>query len=150
MTLDNLRGELSDPDQVGRIDLVAAEVRRLARLLSELLDSARSSEEAPRRVEVRAVAEGTAALVRCQVPDSVKIETRVAPGVFARVPEDRFRQALLNLCLNAVQAIAEGFRHLGYRDDHEINGAEWIVYDALFAYCREMTSQGKANGAFKA
>lgn len=35
-----------------------------------------------------------------------------------------------------LQAIAEGFRHLGFRDDHEINRAEWIVYDALFEYCR--------------
>ena len=33
-------------------------------------------------------------------------------------------------------AIAEGFRHLGFADDHEINRAEWIVYDALYAYCR--------------
>jgi hypothetical protein len=35
-----------------------------------------------------------------------------------------------------LQAVAEGFRHLGLRDDHEINRAEWIVYDALFEYCR--------------
>jgi hypothetical protein len=30
----------------------------------------------------------------------------------------------------------EGFRHLGLKDDHAINAAEWIVYDALYAYCR--------------
>jgi hypothetical protein len=35
-------------------------------------------------------------------------------------------------------AIAEGFRHLGFKDDHEINAAQWIVYDALYAYCKEM------------
>lgn len=105
MALDNLRGELQDADQTARIDLVAAEARRLARLLSELLDSARGSEEAPRRVELRAVAEGTAALVRCQTPEPVCIATRVAPELFARVPEDRLRQALLNLCLNAAQAL---------------------------------------------
>ena len=35
-------------------------------------------------------------------------------------------------------AIAEGFRHLGLNDDHEINAAQWIVYDALYAYCNEM------------
>jgi len=35
-----------------------------------------------------------------------------------------------------LKAIAEGFRHLGFRDDHEINAAEWIVYDALYAYCQ--------------
>jgi hypothetical protein len=34
-----------------------------------------------------------------------------------------------------LKAIAEGFRHLGLRDDHEINRAQWIVYDALYAYC---------------
>jgi hypothetical protein len=35
-----------------------------------------------------------------------------------------------------LKAIAEGFRQLGYKNDHEINAAEWIVYDALYAYCR--------------
>lgn len=45
-------------------------------------------------------------------------------------------------------AIAEGFRHLGYTDDHEQNVAEWIVYDALYAYCQQMVRQGKPDGAF--
>jgi hypothetical protein len=49
-----------------------------------------------------------------------------------------------------LKAIAEGFRHLGYRDDHQLNAAEWIVYDALYAYCREMVRLGKPDGAFKA
>jgi hypothetical protein len=35
-----------------------------------------------------------------------------------------------------LRAIAQGFRHLGLRDDHEINAAQWIVYDALYQYCR--------------
>ncbi len=48
-----------------------------------------------------------------------------------------------------LEAIAEGFRHLGWKDDHEQNAAEWIVYDALYAYCQEMVRQGKPDGAFK-
>lgn len=48
-----------------------------------------------------------------------------------------------------LKAVAEGFRHLGYTDDRAINAAEWIVYDALYAYCQEMVRQGKPNGAFK-
>lgn len=40
-----------------------------------------------------------------------------------------------------LKAIAEGYRHLGFKNDHEINAAEWIVYDALYAYCSEMTRQ---------
>ena len=48
-----------------------------------------------------------------------------------------------------LQAIAEGFRHLGYKNDHEQAAAEWIVYDALYAYCHEMIRRGKPNGAFR-
>jgi len=36
-----------------------------------------------------------------------------------------------------LEAIAEGFRHLGLKDDHEILEKEFIVYDALYAYCRQ-------------
>jgi hypothetical protein len=48
-----------------------------------------------------------------------------------------------------LEAIAEGFRHLGLQNDHEVNAAEWIVYDALYAYCREMVRQDKPAGAFQ-
>jgi hypothetical protein len=48
-----------------------------------------------------------------------------------------------------LNAIAEGFRHLTFCNDHEINAAEWIVYDALYAYCQEMVKRGKPGGAFK-
>ena len=47
-----------------------------------------------------------------------------------------------------LNAIAEGFRHMGYKDDHEINAAQWIVYDALYAYCQEMIRRGKPDGLF--
>lgn len=46
-----------------------------------------------------------------------------------------------------LNAIAEGFRHLGFKDDMDLNRAEWIVYDALFAYCQEMVKRGKPDGA---
>ena len=48
-----------------------------------------------------------------------------------------------------LNAVAEGFRHLGFKDDHEVNVAEGIVYDALYAYCKEMVRKGKPDGAFK-
>ena len=48
-----------------------------------------------------------------------------------------------------LNAIAEGFSHLDFGDDLEQNAAEWIIYDALYAYCQAMVNSGKANGAFK-
>jgi hypothetical protein len=48
-----------------------------------------------------------------------------------------------------LNAIAEGFRHLGYKDDPEVLAAESVVYDALYAYCREMVGRGKLDGLFR-
>ncbi len=42
-----------------------------------------------------------------------------------------------------LEAIAEGFRHLGLKDDHEVLAKEFIVYDALYAYCREEVNSGR-------
>lgn len=35
-----------------------------------------------------------------------------------------------------LKAIAEGFQSLGLKDDHEVLKKEFIVYDAMYAYCR--------------
>jgi hypothetical protein len=48
-----------------------------------------------------------------------------------------------------LKAVAEGFRHLGLRDDHAINQAEWIVYDALYAYCRQCLGKGLPEGEYR-
>jgi hypothetical protein len=48
-----------------------------------------------------------------------------------------------------LNAIAEGFRHLGYKDDLEMLAAESVVYDALYAYCQEMVRRGKPDGLFR-
>ncbi len=48
-----------------------------------------------------------------------------------------------------LNAVAEGFRHLGFRDDHELNRAEWIVYDALYAYCQRQVEERKPERALQ-
>jgi hypothetical protein len=40
-----------------------------------------------------------------------------------------------------LNAIAEGFRQLGFKDDHEMLAAESVVYDALYAYCQGQVKQ---------
>jgi len=42
-----------------------------------------------------------------------------------------------------LEAIAEGFRHLGLADDRAILEREFIVYDALYAYCQREITQGR-------
>jgi hypothetical protein len=48
-----------------------------------------------------------------------------------------------------LNAIAEGFRYLGFKNDLEVIAAESIVYDALYAYCQEMVHRGKPDGGFR-
>jgi Uncharacterized conserved protein len=40
-----------------------------------------------------------------------------------------------------LKAIAEGFQYLGLKDDHEILEKEFIIYDALYAYCRQKVKE---------
>jgi hypothetical protein len=39
---------------------------------------------------------------------------------------------------SGLKAIAFGFANLGLKDDHEILEREFIVYDALYAYCKAL------------
>ncbi|MFN8641053.1 MAG: hypothetical protein U0802_05100 [Candidatus Binatia bacterium] len=44
-------------------------------------------------------------LAGAQLPDQVRVETRIASDLACRAPQDRLRQALLNLVLNAGAAL---------------------------------------------
>jgi hypothetical protein len=35
------------------------------------------------------------------------------------------------------------------KDDHEVNQAEWIVYDAIYAYCQQCVGRGERDGHFR-
>jgi signal transduction histidine kinase len=107
MTLSNLRAELADPDLRARADLMVEEVGRLTRLLNGLLDAARHAPEAARAIHLAELVDDTIALTRYQLPPAVTLESHVDPGLSCRLPQDRLRQALLNLILNAAAALGE-------------------------------------------
>ncbi len=45
-----------------------------------------------------------------------------------------------------LKAIAIGFGSIGLRNDHEILDREFIVYDALYAYCQKEVASADAKG----
>jgi two-component system, NtrC family, sensor kinase len=107
MTLSNLRADLDQPELIERVDLVADEVARLSRLLTELLDAGRRPPEPPRVVRLAEVVDDMLALTRCQLTPEIRLESRVDPTLTCRLPPDRLRQALLNLILNAGGALGD-------------------------------------------
>jgi len=105
MSLANLRRDVGKPDLEERIDLAAAEVDRLARMLNGTLSAARHAPEPLRPVELGPLVAELVTLLRYQVPPHVQLESQVPADLTAQLPRDRIRQALLNLVLNSVQAL---------------------------------------------
>lgn len=89
---------------------LVAETDRLNRVVTELIEYARPTEAARQPTDPAAVIEHTLRLVRQQAADA-GVTARFEPcGELQEVDidPDRVNQALLNLCLNAIQAMEHG------------------------------------------
>jgi signal transduction histidine kinase len=104
-TLGNLMREVDDADMVQRLELATGELKRLSRLLDGLLDMGRHAPEPLRELDLAASVRQLLVLTRYQLPDRVRLESSMPDGLICRLPEDRLRQALLNLILNAARAL---------------------------------------------
>lgn len=108
LALANLRHELADADAPARLELVGAEIGRITELLNGLLDQARLTPEAETPLALARLVAEVLALARYQVPAGVELVEDIPADLCCRLPETRLRQALLNLALNAAQAMPEG------------------------------------------
>ncbi|CAN5135749.1 hypothetical protein BH09MYX1_BH09MYX1_13760 [soil metagenome] len=98
-----------DPDKKRLVDILEEEAQRLNHIVGDLLDFARPLSPALRREPIAPIAEEaiSVALAANEQPITVKFE--VEPRL-PDVPIDRrlIRQALLNVAMNAVQAMTRG------------------------------------------
>jgi two-component system, NtrC family, sensor kinase len=105
LAIRRLRGELADGDRIRRLDLVLTELERIGRLSDQLLEQAEDIPEPAVELDLGLVVEEVLALARYQAKKGVRLESRIPPGLRCRLPEVCLRQALLELMLNAVQAM---------------------------------------------
>ncbi|WFP48662.1 HAMP domain-containing sensor histidine kinase [Methylomonas sp. EFPC3] len=105
LAMENMLEECRDSDLAERLQMVYREVQRLTRNLNDLLASARSNGETSQRVAVQPLLEELLTLLKYQARENVSFNCRVAEELYVFLPESEFRQAVLNLLLNAVQAI---------------------------------------------
>ncbi|HTO48317.1 MAG TPA: ATP-binding protein [Burkholderiales bacterium] len=108
LTLANLRREIADAALARRLDLVVAELQRITRLLNELLAPSRHVPEPRRVVRLAPLVDELLQLTRYQAPPQLELEAHVPADLEWAVPPDGLRQALLNLVLNAMQALGDG------------------------------------------
>lgn len=105
MALLNLREEMSNPDQIERIELVTGELKRITMLLNSLLDQSRYSPEPRSDVALAHVADEIFTLARYQLPTEITLRHEIAPDLHWPLPENELRRTLLNLILNSYQAL---------------------------------------------
>lgn len=107
----NLRQELSEPplqpEFHERMDVVAVEIDRIIAVLNSLLDQSRHKPEPLHEVAVAQAVADLVTLLRYQLPANIRLEQRIARDIVCYLPDVLLRQALLNLVLNARQAIGE-------------------------------------------
>jgi two-component system sensor histidine kinase HydH len=104
---EKLRGS---PEDTRTADIMIQEVERLNRVVRQLLDLSRPMEMKKMPTSVGSLIEHTLKLTELQArKKGVSIKTDIAPGTpDAVVDPDRIKQALLNLCLNALEAMKAG------------------------------------------
>ncbi len=105
LALHNLRSETDDDEIRERLDLVIAELERISQHLNQLLDQARHRPEPPHTFELAPVIDETLALLGYQLSDAVELSGHIPAGLRVQLPETGLRQVLINLVLNAAQAL---------------------------------------------
>jgi len=105
MSCANLRNVVDDPDQAERLDLISAELKRMTRLLNDLLDQGRHTPTPARDFNLAALVRELVALTRYQIPRHITLTFDVPDDLKCHLPECDLRQALLNLILNAAHAL---------------------------------------------
>ncbi|MES1204714.1 MAG: protoglobin domain-containing protein [Pseudomonadota bacterium] len=141
------------PQVAKHLDRIASEVFRANKTIHDLLDLARNRPPRRRRTEFGALVE--TAVPAALLPAGVSLTSRVPGHVVANVDQDQIRQVLVNLFLNAAQALggrgsifvegealADGTARLRVRDDgpgippHDRHR----IFEALF------TTKAKGSG----
>lgn len=141
LALANLRQELDQSDAGERIDLIRAELKRLGGLLNDLLDQARLTPEATRPVAVAGAVGEVLALARYQIPEQIGFAIDIPTDLVCQLPEARLRQAVLNLILNAAQAMP-GAGSISVRVRRTERGLELVVEDDGPGFPEAMLREG--------
>jgi PAS domain S-box-containing protein len=96
-------------DVVPLVETIRGESRRAAQLVQQILDFSRRSAMETEPVDLAAFVEETLAVLRQTLPENVRLLTEVGKGEYiVNADPTRIQQVLVNLALNACDAMPEG------------------------------------------
>lgn len=125
---DLLKARTEDPQLHHLADVIAECGRRGHEMAESMLSFVRGSRKPSERIEIDGLFDAVALLLRSNVPDAVRLELQVLDeGLVVDANYTELQQVMLNLALNAIQAMPNGGRlsltasHAGQRD-----GVDWM------------------------
>ncbi len=142
MAIHNLRREIDDTDQLERLDLINAELKRMAMLLNDMLDQSRHSPEVAGAVDVRTLIRDLAALTRYQIAETIRLDIDAPYPLPVLLPESGMRQALLNLILNAADALETNPGTICIKARIDKQGLRIDVQDDGIGFPKDMLEHG--------
>ena len=107
MALNNLRQETQDADHGERLTLIVNELNRVTGLLNGLLKQTQLEQEPSIDLSVGNAVNELVTLASYQIGKNINLQQQIPPDLKCRLPDGRLHQAVLNLVLNAAQAIGD-------------------------------------------
>jgi signal transduction histidine kinase len=142
MAFSNLRREIDDQHQCERMELISNELKRLARLLNDMLDQSRHSPETATDFDMATLIRDLLALTRYQIAESIELNSDAPATLPVHLPESGIRQALLNLILNAADALDGGSGLISIKVRTEAKGLRIDVFDNGPGFSQDMLNYG--------
>ncbi len=142
MAFTNLRREIDDKYQCERMDLISSELKRLARLLNEMLDQSRHSPETATDFDMAILIRDLLALTRYQIAEAITLNSDTPETLPVHLPESGIRQALLNLILNAADALDSGSGLIRIKAGMEPQGLRIDVFDNGPGFSEDLLNYG--------
>jgi signal transduction histidine kinase len=142
MAFSNLRRETNDPQQGERMELIGSELKRLAKLANDMLEQSRHSPEPVSQFDAALLIRDLVALTRYQVAEAIQLTLDVPATLMVSLPESGLRQALLNLLLNAADAMEGGAGIVCIRAVQDQQGIHITVSDNGAGFSQDMLDNG--------
>jgi len=102
------RSGLTDPELIRNLDYVSKSCDRAKHLINQILAFSRRDEEIKAPVRLDCFIEETVEMLRCALPSTIRIETRIDDRSSAVMSSSsHLHQILMNLCTNAAHAMRE-------------------------------------------
>jgi len=142
MAFSNLRREIDDKGQCERMQMIDAELKRLTRFLNRMLDQSRHAPETSSTFDLTAVIRDLVVLVRYQIAENITIEIDAPKPLSVYLPECEIRQILLNLILNAADAMPANGGLITIKIYKDKAGLHIHVFDNGTGFSEEMLAHG--------